>query len=295
MADETPPASERRQSLETVCARAESQFGSAVTNAVELDGGKVGSVSRLDFADRDAVVAKVSDTPLTVEAEMLRYLDRESALPVPEVYHATTDCLLMEYVEGDGKFTEAVERDAADCLAELHEVTAEQSGFPFDTLSGPYSLPNPWTESWIDFFGEFRLLDVADAAAEAGTLPSADRERVAALTSDLDSLLTEPAAPALLHGDVWSENVVVRDGHVRAFLDPAMYYGHPEIELAYILAFDTFGDAFFERYDDRRGIEDGFFETRATVYTVFSSLELVRYFGCDKLSSLRDALTELGY
>ncbi|SFR45576.1 fructosamine kinase family protein [Halogeometricum limi] len=288
MPDETPSA-------ETIRTRAESQFESPVTALSELDGGEVGTVYRVEFADRSPVVAKAGDTPLTVEAEMLRYLARESPLPVPEVYDAADDLLFLQYVDGDGRFTESVERDIADHLAALHEVTADRSGFSFDTLSGPYHFPNPWTESWVEFFREHRLLDVADAAAAEGTLPATDRERVTALASDLDSLLAEPDEPSLVHGDVWRENVVVRDGRVRAFLDPATYYGHPEVELAYVAAFDGFGDAFFDRYDELRGIDPGFFETRATVYGVHPLLEHVRYFGRDYLPHLREALDELGY
>jgi fructosamine-3-kinase len=286
---------ETTPSPETIRARAASRFESAVTALAELDGGEVGTVYRLDFAGRPPVVAKVGDTPLTVEAKMLRYLAAESDLPVPTVYDATDDLLFMAYVEGDGAFTPAAERDVADHLAALHGVTAERSGFPFDTLSGPYRLPNPWTDSWVEFFRDHRLLDVADAAAAEGTLPPAAAERVDALAADLDAVLREPDAPALVHGDVWRENVVVRDGEVRAFLDPAVSYGHPEVELGYVALFDSFGDAFFDRYADRRGIEDGFFETRATAYGVFPLLEHVRYFGRDYLPRLRESLTELGY
>lgn len=286
---ETPPAP---ASIRT---RAESRFGSSVSTVAELDGGEVGTVYRLDFADRDPVVAKVGETPLTVEARMLRYLDAESSLPVPEVYDASDDLLFMAYVEGDGRVTPSVERDVADHLAALHGATADAYGFPFDTLSGAFALPNPWTDSWVAFFREHRLLDVADACVAEGTLPPEDRERVGALAADLETLLTEPDAPALVHGDAWRGNVVVRDGAVRAFIDPATYYGHPEVELAYVALFDTFGDAFFERYDDRRGIDPGFFETRATVYGVHPLLEHVRHFGDAYLPRLRDALGELGY
>jgi fructosamine-3-kinase len=287
--DETPPEPE------TVRARAESRFGSPVSTLTELDGGEVGTVYRLGFADRDPVVAKVGDTPLTVEAEMLRYLSDESALPVPDVYEASDDLLFMAHVESDGRFTPSVERDAADHLSALHGVTADACGFPFDTLSGAFALPNPWTDSWLEFFREHRLLDVADACVAEGKLPADDRERVGDLAADLDSLLTEPDAPALVHGDVWRGNLLVRDGAVRAFVDPAIYYGHPEVELAYVALFDSLGDAFFERYDERRGIDEGFFETRAAVYGVHPLLEHVRHFGDAYLPRLRESLRGLGY
>jgi fructosamine-3-kinase len=64
----------------------------------------------------------------------------------------------------------------------------------------------------------------------------------------LENLIGESNPPALIHGDVWSANVLARDNRITAFLDPALYHGDPEIELSFISLFDSFGAAFFERY-----------------------------------------------
>ena len=115
------------------------------------------------------------------------------------------------------------------------------------------------------------------------------------MAADLDALITEPSAPRLVHGDVWGANLRVRDGRVVAFLDPACYYAHPEVELAYIDWFDGAGAAFFDAYDDRRGIDPGFFEQRSPIYALFPLLEHVRVFGSAYVSAVQDALETLGY
>ncbi|MFC7128675.1 fructosamine kinase family protein [Haloferax chudinovii] len=263
------------------------------TATTELDGGHVGRVYRLDFDGRDPVVAKVGDTPLDVEAAMLDSL-AAAGLPVPAVHHADADLLVLDYVAGTSDLTPAAERDLAAHLAALHETTAPAFGFPYDTLSGPYRQPNPWTDSWVAFFRDQRLLPWTDAALDAG-LPAATAERIESVAADLDALLDAPAAPRLVHGDVWGANLRVRDDRVVAFLDPACYYGHPEVELAYIDWFDAAGDTFFDTYDDRRPIADGFFEDRSPVYALFPLLEHVRVFGAEYVSSVEDALEELGY
>ena len=268
--------------------------GTGVRDLVELDGGAVGTVYRVDLADGTSLVAKTGSTKLTVEAGMLRYLAAESDLPVPEIYHAADDLLVLEYVPGEGEVTPAVERDLADHVARLHAVTASRCGFHFDTLSGLLRQPNPWVDSWIEFFREFRLRYVADLARERGRLPAGLYERVLELCADLDDLLVEPDAPALLHGDLWTGNLVVRDGRIAAVLDPAIFYGHPEYDLAYARWTGTVGEPFFEAYRERRGLEPGVRE-RFDVYVVHPLVEHVWHFGESYLEPLDRRLAGLGY
>ncbi|WP_244605394.1 fructosamine kinase family protein [Halorhabdus rudnickae] len=261
----------------------------------ELDGGMIGQVHRVDLADGTSVVAKTGETPLSVEASMLRYLGTHTDLAVPAVLSASDDLLVIEYVDGDSTITPAVERDAADQLAALHDHSAEAFGFPFQTLCGPLAQPNPWTDDWIDFFREHRLCRQARGAREEGPLDRERFERIQKVADDLSDLLVEPDEPALIHGDVWRTNVLAANGDVRAFLDPAIYYAHPEVELAYVDWTDTFGDPFFERYRSRHSIEPGFFEHRRFVYRLYPLLIHVRLFGSEYLPGIDATLTELGY
>ena len=75
--------------------------------------------------------------------------------------------------------------------------------------------------------------------------------RIERLAERLDDFLIEPAFPSLLHGDLWTGNVLTRSGRVAGFVDPAIYCGSPEIELAFATLFGTFGEAFFEAYAER--------------------------------------------
>jgi fructosamine-3-kinase len=268
--------------------------GERVTRLAELDGGMVGTVHRVDLESGRSLVAKTGDTPLDVEARMLRYLSRYTALPVPAVEYADAGLLLLEHCPGDAIHTPPVARDAADRLAALHDHTAGAFGFPFDTLSGPLRQPNPWCVSWGEFFGEHRLGHVADVAHAAGSVDAETRARLGRVVADLDALVDEPARPALVHGDVWTENVLSEDGRVTAVLDPACYYGHPEVELAYVAWTGTFGDAFFERYRERRPVASGFADRRR-VYELLPLLEHVHLFGGRYRARLDDALAGLGY
>ena len=82
--------------------------------------------------------------------------------------------------------------------------------------------------------------------------------------------------------------------HITGFLDPAIYYGHPEIELAFITLFNTFGEAFFHRYHALRPIAPGFFEQRRDLYNLYPLLVHVRLFGGGYVPPIERTLAGLG-
>jgi len=261
-----------------------------------LHGGMIGQVFRVELADGRTVVAKTADAggTLDIEGYMLRYLREHTALPVPDVLHSEPSLLIMTFVEGSSHFSEAAERHAADLLAALHAVTAPAFGLERDTLIGPLHQPNPWTPSWIAFFRDQRLRYMARLAADSGRLPRPMLERIERLAERLDSLLEEPEQPSLIHGDIWSTNVLADPNRVSAFLDPAICYAHHEMELAYITLFNTFGAAFFERYHALRPIEPGFFEVRRDIYNLYPLLVHVRLFGGGYVGSVDRILRRFG-
>ncbi len=273
-------------------------MGERLKSARPLGGGCIGEVYRVDLEEGTPLVAKVDRegaSHLEREAYMLRYLREKSGLPVPEVYHGSETLLLMQFVEGSSSFSEGAERHAADLLAALHGITADSYGHERDTLIGSLDQPNPPTPSWAEFFREHRLLYMARVAHEAGRLPGGDLERVERLAGGVDDLIGEPNPPALIHGDVWSANVLAEGDRITAFLDPALYYADPEIELAFISLFNSFGDVFLRRYAEIQGIDGAFFETRCDLYNLYPLLAHVYYFGGAYLGSVQSTLDRFGF
>ena len=274
------------------------RLGRPAESCHALGGGCVGEVYRVRMKDGENIVVKHDTRPspaLDIEGFMLCYLEEHSALPVPQVLHSSPDLLAMEYLDGDSHFDGSAQRHAAELLASLHAVRIPRFGLEHPTLIGGLHQPNPWTKLWTDFFREQRLLHMADRALEERVMPAALHKRIHRFAERLEDFLIEPPYPSLLHGDVWTTNVLARNGRITGFIDPAVYYGHPEIELAFITLFNTFGTPFFDAYHALRPITPGFFEQRRDIYNLYPLLVHTRLFGASYLSDVEHTLSRLGF
>jgi fructosamine-3-kinase len=273
----------------------EAATGRRPRRVAPLPGGCIAEVYKVELEDGGALVAKVApEGGLAEEAAMLADLARLSELPLPAVLHAADDLLLMDYVEGGGRIDAGAEAHAAELLAALHEISAPAYGYARDTLIGPLRQPNPWTPSWLDFFREQRLLYLGRMAFDSGQLPAAAMSRLERFCGRLERYIDAPDAPSLIHGDLWGGNILARDGRIAAFLDPAIYFAHAEIELAFSTLFGTFGQAFFDRYRERRPIAPGFFEARRDIYNLYPLLVHTRLFGGHYAASVDGILRRYG-
>ncbi|MBK5196686.1 MAG: fructosamine kinase family protein [Methyloceanibacter sp.] len=232
---------------------------------------------------------------LELEAYMLGELARHSELPVPHVHYADANLLVMDFIDNDGgAITDSVERHAAELIAKLHASPKARFGYARDTQIGPLPQPNPETSRWVPFFRDHRLMAMAERAHAEGNLPAQLYARVERLAERIDDYLIEPAFPSLLHGDLWTGNVLVSGGRIAGFVDPAIYCGHAEIELAFTTMFGTFGKAFFETYEALLPLEPGFHELRCDIYNLYPTLVHVRLFGRAYLAGIDRTLAKLG-
>jgi len=278
---------------EALAGRIEAALGRRPIRLRPLSGGCIANIRRASFAAGDDVVIKFGGD-LETEAYMLRYLAGRSALPVPAVIHAEADLLIIGYVETAGTIDDDAERHAADLIAALHDIGHDRFGHERDTLIGPLVQPNAWSESWLAFFRDRRLMDMGRRAHEAGRLPTATLSRLERLCARLDRWIGEPARASLIHGDLWGGNVLVRGSRIAAFVDPAIYHADPEVELAFSTLFGTFGRAFFDRYREHRPLAPGFFEERRDLYNLYPLLVHTRLFGGSYAGQVASILDRFG-
>lgn len=274
-------------------------LGEKVIHNRPLAGGDIADVLELITAKGNKYVIKCTragqnDTS-TIEAKMLKTLKDNSALPVPEVIAQQNGLLLMEYIEHDGglmKGSSAI--NGARHVAALHKVQAEKYGLDYDTVIGPLSQKNTLENNWLSFYAEHRLMDMANRAVQSGKLSVAIMKRIEIFTQKLGDFIPRTPKASLLHGDLWGGNILVNGERVAGFIDPAIYYGHAEMDLAFLTLFNSAGDDFFAAYNEINPIGAGFFEERRDIYNLWPLLVHVRLFGGAYVGSVATILRKFG-
>lgn len=288
----------------SISAKLEKGLGAKIMRSKPLRGGDIADVSLLTLDDGRQVVAKRPrmDQPDTtaVEKMMLKHLRAKSELPVPDVLFQSKGILVISHIPHAGvSDSAAVAKDMARHIASLHAVHPKGKkpyyGFQKDTFIGPLPQHNKPSDSWVAFFKEKRLLAMAASCARTGKLPKTTMARVETLAESLEDFLPATPSSSLLHGDLWAGNMLIDGDHIAGFIDPAISYGHHEMDLAFIDLMGGLHPVFFDAYNERSPIADGFFESRKTLYQLWPLLVHVRLFGGGYVSQVEAALAELGF
>ena len=273
----------------------------SVVSERALGGGCIHAAVRLELSDGSMVFCK--SNPRTGreiferEAEGLRELARSRVIPVAQPIAVgqagATAFLLIEWIP-TGSRTATTWSDFGRDLAQLHHVArADRFGFAHDNHCGETPQSNRWHDEWIEFWRQERLEPQLRAAQEAGLLP---RDRTIATFLDrLDRILAgadEDGPPSLIHGDLWSGNVLINEQGRAVLIDPAAYFAHREAEFGMIDWMGNFGDAFRRGYEEVWPLSPGS-ERRIACYRLYHELNHLNLFGGGYRSSCLSTIRSL--
>ena len=178
-------------------------------------------------------------------------------------------------------------------LADMHLASAEKFvtggafGFYEDNFIGGTVQINSPKSGWIEFFRDARLKVQMKLAEHY--FDKDDRKRCRSLLDRLEDLLIEPKYPSLLHGDLWSGNVMPDRNGQPMLIDPAVYVGHHEADIAMTELFGGFSAEFYDSYYEIIPKEAGY-DDRRSVYNLYHLLNHLNLFGSAYLTAVRRIL-----
>lgn len=278
-------------------------LGSPITKSRALSGGDIADASLLTTADGKQFVAKRPrmDQPDTtaIEAMMLKYLEKHSHLPVPTVQFQKKGILVMDYIDHAGPSEPVLAAESvAHHVAELHKVRPPKKegpyGFTKETVIGPLPQVNTPDTNWCSFFTENRLLAMAQSCVNTSRFDTAFMARIEKLATKLPDILPANPDSSLLHGDLWSGNMLIDGDKAKAFIDPAISYGHREMDIAFMLLMGGLDASFYASYNTLYPLEPGFKEERLAIYQLWPLLVHVRLFAGGYVNSVSQTLDSFG-
>jgi len=265
-------------------------FGTIVREE-PLGGGCINNVTRLCLDSGHCFILKFQSDPpddlFTAEATGLKALAAARSLRVPAVIHAETDCLLLEDL-GQGAPARDFPERLGRGLAGLHANEQPEFGFTIDTYCGATPQDNTPDADGHDFFANRRLRPLGGLCRERGLLGCAESNRLETVCDRLaDWIPRQPAV--LIHGDLWSGNIHCDEKGQPALIDPAVYHGWAEAELAMTTLFGRLDPRFYHAYLERAPVEADW-EERAPLYNLYHLLNHLYLFGRSYLAPVQRIL-----
>lgn len=249
-----------------------------------LTGGDINAVYEFKTSRGEFVIKINDDTKypgmLAKEAAGLAVLFNANVIHIPQVIDfGSTDglqFLLLEkiHTKEPQKFTWI---QLGEQLAKLHQKSASHFGFDSDNYIGKLHQVNTKEKNWIEFLITHRLQPMVEMAVNQGDINYIEAKIVETLYKKLPAILPTEK-PALLHGDLWSGNFLTGAAGEPVLIDPAVYYGHREMDIAMMHLFGGFPSLVFDQYNEVYPLEKNWKE-RIELNQLYPLLVHVNLFG----------------
>lgn len=271
--------------IEEVFTRIEDVIGQKITGFKSISGGSIANTNQIRFENGQYAFLKTESYAhdmFAKEANGLNEIRKTGCIRVPEVLYVDSELLLLEFIE-EGRLDKDFFRRFGVQLANLHKKSAAKFGFKEDNYIGAtpqINRPNAnESENWCDFYYNKRLLYQYKLAEKNGLVGNELKNGFLILEGRIEEILEgSEEKPALLHGDLWRGNFLCDKDSNPCLIDPAVYYGHRESDLAMTKLFGGFNDDFYRAYQKVEPLPQGY-DNRENIYLLYHILNHLNLFG----------------
>lgn len=271
-----------------------------IKHATSVSGGCINDCFHIDTS-AGTFFLKYNDAAafpnmFKAEAYGLQLLRDSNALPVPEVkFYGEANgysFLMLEWIDGEIRRKNFWEQFGRS-LAKLHKASDATFGLDNDNYIGSLKQSNTKHQDWKSFFMTERIQPQLKLAVDKNLVDFSTIKQFEKLFDSYDKLIPQEK-PALLHGDLWNGNFLVNKNGSAALIDPAVYFGHREMDLAMTKLFGGFDSEFYHAYEEAFPLQKGF-EKRIDIHNLYPLLVHVNLFGGGYVGQVKSILNNLKF
>lgn len=265
--------------------RVEDILGEAINTLSSVGGGSIANSQIIETISGEKYFLKTgfNSSMFINEANGLRELKKANCVTIPDIIAADRQFLILKLIlpgTRAGNFWTIF----GEQYAHLHQYTNSTFGFYEDNFIGSTPQQNIAEgiekTDWVEFYFNKRLLPQFKLAERNGYTSKEFSQIFSIIENKLEQILMrgreEP--PALLHGDLWSGNFMTGSQGEPVLIDPAVYYGNREADLAMTYLFGGFSDEFYNSYIATYPLKEGW-EHRMNIYKLYHVLNHLNLFG----------------
>ena len=240
-----------------------------IENIYPVKGGDLNDTYRIESFNKKYFlklnIAQNFPNLFVKEANGLKALAETNIFDIPEIIkNGETDnnfqYLILDWIEQGQPTIENWESFGVN-MAKFHQITNEQFGWSEDNYIAIIVQPNSYRSTWVDFYSENRILPMVKLLADKKLLKPKEVKAANRLCTELINIFPEEK-PTLIHGDLWNGNIITRENGDITLIDPAIYYGHREMDIALAELFGGFDDSFFNVYNEVFPLQGNFEERK---------------------------------
>lgn len=270
-------------------------LGSKIRDRRPLSGGDINQAYAVTLDDGRSCFVKTNRLPppgmFPAEARGLAWLAAAGALRVPAVIAVDEAFLILELLQ-PGPRGRSFDEELGRGLAALHRAGAPGFGLDHDNYIGRLPQSNRPAATWSELYRRERLEPQVRRAAAAGLIAPPLAKTFERLYGRLSDLVGTDEPPARLHGDLWGGNLMGDERGAPCLIDPAVYGGHREVDLAMMRLFGGFGPRVFAAYEEAYPLLPGHAE-RVPLYQLYPLLVHVNLFGGSYVGAVAAAISGL--
>lgn len=251
-----------------------------IQSCESVSGGDINEAYRINTSIKPYFLLVQPQTPAAFydhEIEGLNLLGQVALVPaVVGAGEIDGDAyLILEWLTtGHGQ-----QRELGHLVATVHQVHQPQFGFDHDVLNTKLPKINTWQANWGVFYVEHRLNVLAHRADQNGLWSATRQKQLTRLEKKILAYYqNHETQPSLLHGDLWAGNYLFTEEGKPALIDPDVFYGDRELDLAMTTLFGGFSADFYAGYSNQYPLTDGF-EDRLPWYQLYYLLAHLNLFG----------------
>ncbi len=238
---------------------------------------------KFELCSGDKYIAKYyinkskSFNAINAEKDNLKFLNKKFNF-FPKVIRYDDDYLITEYINNDNDKPNSTNEDFLESIIKIHSVSNKQYGLYFNTQIGAIKQINNFEDSWTNFYVKKRLNPMFELANKNEHMGNSINYKINYLINNIENFIPNNPTPLLLHGDMWEGNILFKEKKFMGFIDPGSFFGHNEMEVAYLRWFNPlFIDSkFLDKYNDKIKLDKNYliYEPVYQLYYALSNVAL---------------------